>query len=421
MPDLNPVRFVTSLIPASGPRRIYAFSVLVNIFGFGLIMTAIPLYATKIVHLSAARAGLGLTIAGLIGVAATIPIGDLADRRGPRGTVQAVMLVQAAAAICYLFVRNFTEFTVVATLDTLSMNASLSADGGALLRRVGGEEAAEFRAQIQAVINLGISLGVAACGAAVQIGTPAAYRSLFVVNALTFLVAWMIVRRLPRYEPLPKPEGGRRWEVVADKPFVAYTVLSGAMFIQYFVIIFLLPLWVVDHTHAPRWSISLFVLINTVLVVLFQVRIGRNIKTLHQGGNAFRRAGIIFLFSCSAMGLAEGIPAWAALLLLAAAVALHTYGELWHASGSYALDFGLAPQHAQGQYQGLVGIGNGLGQAAAPVLLIGVCLSLGRTGFFALGACFALIASTAPAVARWGERTRPAARPADSEQPVTAE
>jgi hypothetical protein len=70
------------------------------------------------------------------------------------------------------------------------------------------------------------------------------------------------------------------------------------------------------------------------------------------------------------------IPAWGALPLLAGAVALHTYGELWQASASFALDFGLAPAHAQGQYQGLIGVGNGAGQAAAPVVLIGLFLSL---------------------------------------------
>jgi hypothetical protein len=109
------------------------------------------------------------------------------------------------------------------------------------------------------------------------------------------------------------------------------------------------------------------------------------------------------------MGLATGIPAWAALLLLAAAIVLHTTGELWHASGTYALDFGLAPPHAQGQYQGVVAMGNGAGQALAPILLIGLVLSLGRLGFVLLGAFFAVLGLTAPAVARWGERTRPAA------------
>jgi MFS family permease len=72
------------------------------------------------------------------------------------------------------------------------------------------------------------------------------------------------------------------------------------------------------------------------------------------------------------------------------------------------MDFGLAPEHAQGQYQGLAGLGTGIGQAASPVLLIGVVLSFGRLGFAVLGICFALLGLMAPALARWGERTRPA-------------
>jgi MFS family permease len=181
------------------------------------------------------------------------------------------------------------------------------------------------------------------------------------------------------------------------------------MYMQYFVLALLLPVWIVYHTHAPRWSVSAFVIVNTVLVVLFQVRIGKTVQTIKQGGAVIRRAGVIFLVSCSAIGLATGIPAWAALLLLAGAVALHTYGELWHSSGTFALDFGLAPEHAQGQYQGLVGMGNGAGQALSPFVLIGLVLAGGRLGFVLLGAWFALLGLAAPAVARWGERTRPAA------------
>ena len=124
---------------------------------------------------------------------------------------------------------------------------------------------------------------------------------------------------------------------------------------------------------------------------------------------------MIFLVSCSAMGLATGIPAWAALLLLAAAAVLHTYGELWYSSGTFALDFGLAPEHAQGQYQGLVGMGNGAGQALSPFVLIGLVLAGGRLGFVLLGAWFTLLGLAAPAVARWGERTRPATPETESE------
>lgn len=395
-----------SLVPEPGPRRPYALSVLVTMFGFGLVMTAMPLYATRIVGLSARQVGLGMTIAGLIGLLAAIPMGDLADRRGPRQVVRAAILVQALTAASYIVIHGFAEFVAVTTVSMLSMNAGMSADG-ALLRRLGGEEASGFRASTQAITNVGISLGAVGCGVAVQLSTAVAYRTLFAVNALTLIASWAILRRLPRYEPLPKPDEGPRWAALTDRPFVVYTVLAGFMFMEYLVTVLLLPLWVVDHTHAPRWSVSLFLLINTILVVLFQVRVGSRVKTIRQGGAAMRRAGAIFLVSCSAMGLAAGLPGWAALLLLAGAVVLHTYGELWHSSATYALDFGLPPEHAQGQYQGLLGIGTGAGQAAAPVLLIGLCLSLGLAGWAGLGASFALAGLAAPALASWGARTRP--------------
>jgi MFS family permease len=411
-----------SLVPEPGPRRPYALSVLVTMFGFGLVMTATPLYATRIVGLSARQVGLGMTIAGLIGLLAAIPMGDLADRRGPREVVRAAILVQAVSATCYIFIHGFGEFVAVTTVSMLSMNAGMSADG-ALLRRLGGEEASAFRASTQAITNLGISIGAVGCGAAIQISTPTAYRALFAVNAGTLIASWAILKRLPHYPPLPKPDEGPRWAALADRPFVAYTVLAGFMFMEYLVTVLLLPLWVVDHTHSPRWTVSLFLLINTVLVVLFQVRVGSRVKTVRQGGAALRRAGVIFFLSCSAMGLAAGLPGWAALLLLAGAVALHTYGELWHSAAVYALDFGLPPEHAQGQYQGLVGIGTGTGQAVAPVLLIGVCLTLGLAGWVGLGACFALAGLTGPALAAWGARTRPAqpaAAQLDDAEPATA-
>jgi MFS family permease len=408
MPSLNPGRALMSLVPESRPQRIYLLTTLINTYGIGLILTAMTLYAIKVVHLTAARAGLALTIAGLAGLLAAMPMGALADRRGPRDISRLAMLLMAASAVGFvLFARDFVSYLIVATVQGAALSASVTADV-TLLRRVGGEEATTFRSQTQAVFNLGVSLGVATCGVAIQLNTVNAYRALFLGQALTSLIGVAIVGRLPKFEPLP---GAHEESVVAalkDRPFLGYAVLSGAMYMQYFVLTLLLPVWVVYHTHAPRWSVSAFVIVNTVLVVLFQVRIGKTVQTVKRGGAAIRRAGVIFLVSCSAMGLATGIPAWAALLLLAAAVVLHTYGELWHSSGTFALDFGLAPEHAQGQYQGLVGMGNGAGQALSPFVLIGLVLTGGRLGFVLLGAWFALLGLTAPAVARWGERTRPA-------------
>jgi MFS family permease len=410
MPRLN-----LSLIPEPGPRRAYLLASFINLYGTGLVLTMLPLFAIKVVHLSAARAGLAMTIAGLAGLFSGLLMGSLADRHGPRDVYRFVLLVLAAAAAGYVFfAHSFASFLIVTIVDGAALNAS-GATNVALLRRVGGKEATTFRSQNAAVQNLGLLLGLATAAVALELNTVNAYRALFLGNAvLTCLAGVAVLGRLPRYEPLPGAREASRLAALKDKAFVGYTALAGALFIQYFVLIVLLPVWIVYHTSAPRWTVSVFVMINTGIVVLYQVRIGKTVQTIRQGGAALRRAGVIFLLSCSAMGLATGIPAWAALLLLAAAVVLHTLGEMWHAAGTYALDFGLAPPHAQGQYQGLAGIGTGSGQAVAPLLLLGLVLSHGRLGFVLLGACFALLGLAAPAVARWGERTRPAADAADA-------
>jgi MFS family permease len=421
MPRLNPGHALLSLVPKTRDQRVYMLAALINVYGTGLIITAMTLYAIKVVHLTAARSGLALTIAGLVGLLASMPIGRLADRRGPRDVSRLALLLVGVAAASYVFLaHNFVSYLIVAIVDGSALSASSTASV-ALLRRVGGDNATTFRSQAQAVFNLGISLGVATCGVAIELNTVNAYRALFLGNALSCLIGVAVLSLLPKFEPLPGAHEESPLAALRDRPFLGYTALSGAMFMQYLVLGLLLPVWVVFHTNAPRWSVSAFVVINTVIVVLFQVRVGKTVQTIRQGGAAFRRAGVIFLVSCSAMGLAAGLPAWGALLLLAGAVVLHTYGELWHASGTFALDFGLAPPHAQGQYQGLVGMGNFAGQALSPLILVGLVLAGGRLGFVLLGAWFAVIGLAGPAVARWGERTRAAAPAAAPEVAAVAE
>jgi MFS family permease len=409
MPRLNPGHVLGSLIPRSRDQRVFLVASLINVYGTGLIVTALMLYAVKVVHLTPGRAGLAFTIAALTGLLFNVPMGRLADRRGPRDVFQLALLILAAANVSFVFLaHSFVSFLLVGIADAAGLSSSGTASI-ALARRVGGTDAITLRAQMSAVLNLGLALGIATCGIAIQLNTVTAYRALFLGNAVCTFIGVVVLSLLPRFEPLPGAREESPLTALRDKAFVGYTVLSGAMNIQGLIFAVLMPVWVVFHTNAPRWTASAMVIINTIIVFLFQVRVGKKVQTVRQGGAAFRRGGAIFLVSCSAMGLATGLPAWAALLLLAAAAVVHTYGELWSSSGMFALDFGLAPPHAQGQYQGLVSMGNFGGIAVSPVILMGVVLAGGRLGFVLLGACFTLLGLAAPAVARWGERTRPPA------------
>ena len=402
------VRRISAVLPQDGPQRALILSSFVNRVGNGLFNTAAVLYFTLVVHLPATQVGAGLTIAGLVGLLAGVPAGHLADRHGPRSIMLATLGVQTATMIAFIFVHTWAVFTLVATLDLLAASAN-NAARGALIARVGGERPAAFRARLRTFVNLGVVLGTLGAGVAVQIDTRAAYTSLIVGNAASYLGCALLLLRVPEHRVLPGPAQRRRLEALADRPFVVFAALDGAMGLQYQAVSLLLPIWISVHTHAPHWTVAAVYAVNSGVCVLFQTRIGSAVETTSQGGRAFRRAGLFFLVSCPLMALTADVPAWVAPALLIVAVAVHSLGEVWQSSAGFSLGFGLAPEHAQGQYQGLLGLGFDTGQALAPVILTTVCLGLGQAGWLLLGAFLAALGLAGPPVATWAGRTRPVA------------
>ncbi|WSL80588.1 hypothetical protein OG403_08700 [Kitasatospora sp. NBC_01266] len=218
--------------------------------------------------------------------------------------------------------------------------------------------------------------------------------------------------RIPAYPALPRPDREARWTVLRDRPFALIAAVDGAMGLQYPVASLLLPLWLAQHTPAPRWTVVAVSALNSLCCVLFQIPVGARVSTPGEGGRAMRWAGLFFLVSCPLMALTADLPAWAAVLLVLPAIAAHSLGEVWQSSGSFALGFGLAPDHAQGQYQGLLGLGFDIGQALAPAVLTTLCLGLGQLGWLLLAVFFAGLGLLGPPLTAWAERTRPARVPA---------
>lgn len=180
---------------------------------------------------------------------------------------------------------------------------------------------------------------------------------------------------LPKVAPVPVAKGPRRI-ALRDRPYLALTVLDGIMAIQFKVLTVAIPLWLVTHTEAPHWLISGTMLLNTLLVIAFQIRAGRNIDNPSAGATAYRRSGVAFLLACALISMSAGVPSWAAATLLPAAVAVRTIGELWHSAAGFEVSFALAPQHATGQYLGVFGLGAGLAEAVGPALLISLCITI---------------------------------------------
>jgi MFS family permease len=398
--------WLSTLMPEPGARRRLGLGTGIYNIGTGMFMTSSVLYFTEGLGLSITEVGLWLAVAGLIGLFAGVPMGHLADRRGPRGVAALSLVVLAVTMVGYVFVTHIWMFVVVTVVEMLATAASRASRGG-LIRRVGGEGAAAYRSQLRAIENAGVGIGAAVGAVALTLHTLVAYQVLFLANAVTFLIGAWVCARLPHFAPLPAPPGTRPGVALRDKPFVAYTILNGVMSLQYAVITFALPLWIATETNAPRWMVGAVLIVNTVGVVALQVWVGGKVKTVRQGAAAMRVAGLVFLVACGGVAVSSGLPAWASAAVLLAAVGVHSVGEMCHAAAVFALSFELAPAHAQSEYVGLQDMGLGAAFAVAPAVLGFLCLSIGQVGWLLLGGLLTASGLATVPIVRWAVRSRP--------------
>ncbi|MGY4913443.1 MFS transporter [Micromonospora aurantiaca (nom. illeg.)] len=397
------------LLPEPGPSRTLALSTLVNTVGRGTWLTASALFLTRSVGLTVAQVGVALTLTALVSLVASTPMGYLADRLGPRGLQMAALLASAACTAALVTVRSFTGFLVVGMLMAVADAGTRGARGALIAGAVPPDQRVRTRAYLRAVTNVGISVGTVLAGFALAADTRGAYVTLILLDAVTYVLAAAVLLRLPPVPPMPAPAHGPRLIALRDRPFLAFTVLDGLMSMHFSLINIALPLWIAGHTSAPNWLISVCLLVNTVVVILFQVRASRGTEDLTGAGRAARRAGVLLAAACALFAAGGGVPVAVAVPLLLAGALVHVVGELWHAAAGWGISFGLAPAHAHGQYQGAYGMGMQLGSMVAPVVVTTLAIGWGVPGWLVLGVVFLLLGALVPPVVRWAARTRPAA------------
>ncbi|MEO3743079.1 MFS transporter [Plantactinospora sp. B5E13] len=395
------------LLPAPGAARILTLATLVNTTGRGIWLTASALFLTRSVGLSVAQVGLGLTITAAIGLLASTPMGYLADRYGPRGLQITALLASAGCSVALVVVRSFPQFLLVGAAAALTDAASRGARGALIAGSVPPDQRVRTRAYLRATTNVGISVGTVAAGVGIAVDTRTGYVALILVDAVSYLAAAAITTRLAPLPPVPAPATGPRLVALRDRPFLAFTALDGLMSMHFGLLNIALPLWVVGHTTAPRWLVSALFLVNTTMVVLFQVRASRGTEDLGGAARAARRAGLAIALACLLFAVSGDLPTAGAVVLLLLGALVHVIGELWHSAAGWGISFGLAPAHAQGQYQGAYGMGMQVGGMLAPAVVTSLAIGWGVPGWLVLGVLFVVLGALVPPVVRWAARTRP--------------
>lgn len=378
------------VIPQEPHLRILAGSTLVNTFGNGLFMTVDVIYFTMIVGLSPAQVALAISIAGGLAMTLSVPAGHIADRFGPRNISAYAVAAEGAVMVGLVFVHSYTPFLaihiVMGMLGVVAQTTRM-----ATIAKLGGEESrVKIRAYQRAVTNFGISLGTLFAGIGLALNDPAVYKALLIGDAITFIVAGLMYLKLPFVEPTVERGEPFSFAAMKDRVFLGATLSNAFMSVHFILQSVAIPLWVVRETNAPRWWVSVIMLMNTLAVMLLQVAASKGSATLFGGAKHFRLASYFISLACLLYAYAHGVSAVIASLLLALGMASHIVGELIGSAGSWSIGFGLADENHQGQYQGVWGLSWGLSGTLGPALVTALVIGMGISGWWILAAVFAI-------------------------------
>jgi MFS family permease len=390
-----------SMIPATRGGRILAAGALVDSFGTGLFLATATLYFVGYVHLPAAQVAAAMSAGAVCGLLSPLAVGSIADRHGALRTYVVVMLLRCLVSAAFPLVNDVVGFLLLTCLLTGTDRPCSPLLQIIVTSVVGPQRRTHTLATIRAARNVGVTAGLLVAGLVVATQVRAAFTTVFLADALSYLVIARMVYRAARNFP----ETGR---VRAAAPlwnprFLVFTAANGILSLYDTMLVVMLPIWLLEQTTLPRLWIPLLLAINTVLTVLIQGYVARFAKTVTGALRLVWCTAFALIAACALFATAQQSPLWLALAAATCAVVAVTLAENVHAAAGWELSDALSPPGARARYLGVFSMGMSGQRIVGPVLLVAVLLPLGTWAWLVLAPLFAISA----AVAVWTGRPRP--------------
>ncbi|GAA5022616.1 MFS transporter [Kitasatospora paranensis] len=387
--------------PGGRDARVMLAALFVDRSGSGVWGAAAVLYFAFVAHLDARQIGLLLGTAATAGIAGSPLAGRLAARYPLRPLLIGCHLLRAAALCLILSCDRFAALLPMVAVTALGDRGARTLEM-IFATRVAGSRRSTYQALSRTASNAGYAVGAAVAAASIALGTRDAYRALVLVDVLSFLVATVLVRRArePQVEPRgatpdgPAAAAGR--EQAAPGPwrngrYLRFVLLDIVMSLDDSVLNVGLPLWLATRTSAPHALVPAFLVINTVLVVVLQLRVSARAEGPRRAVRAVFGYGVLLAACCVAIAVStRGGPVTASIALTAAAV-LVTMAELMRSVSSWELAVSLAPPHSQASYLGVAGMSQSVQKSVGPLVLTGAVMVAGPPGWLLLGGAVAVL------------------------------
>lgn len=390
---------VNVLRPADPLAAALTASSMLSSLSNGVFYTVSVLFFTRIVGFGATEVGAGLTVAGGAGVIAAFAAGHLADRVGAGIVLAASTATQGLALIAYTAAASITVFVVIASVAVAARAAQATARAAVLAQAFTGPERVLVRARLGVVINVFIGVGTVTAGLVLLLDTRTAYTTaMLAAGTLVLAATWPLLSIQRRLWKPPLTESfddtPASTPAIADSSplrdhrYLLVNALTMVLAMHAGLLTVGVPLWITTRTAAPPVTVALLMVANTVLVVAMQVPFARKVHNVRSAARSAAGAGVLLALACLVYATSSNAPAVAAVLLLLAAVTVHTFGEIAAEVGSWGLAFDLAPPRASGAYQAVNQTSVALGAMLAPIITI-TAVDNGTLGWIALAAIFA--------------------------------
>jgi hypothetical protein len=226
---------------------------------------------------------------------------------------------------------------------------------------------------LQAMRNAGYGVGGVLAAVALTVGSSAAYQSVVLLNAGSYVLAFVLMLAVEGgTHPVPHDGGaaggGVRWWVgFADRGYRSLLAVILCYALAEMTLNVAMPVYFVDTVGLPGWVPGAVFVINTVLIGVGQGLVVRAMtgavrRRVLQVAIAFTAASFVMFY------LAGGLPIATAVALVLVAAFVYTVGEMTAGPVVAALSAEHPPPDQRGRYMASMQLAWSVSSAVAPLL-----------------------------------------------------